>query len=705
MNRAAIVKFGVFLLFLIVMATVIWQTDISTKEFVLNIRELNGQNPWFAFLGFIGVYIAASLVFLPASPLTAVAGALFGPFWGTVLSVIGATLGAFAAFGIARFLGEPFVRALLEDKLRTVYTYDQKLARNGFLTVLILRLVPVIPFNGLNFALGVTRVKSFDYFFATLVGIIPGAFVFALGGESLAMLDMLNFVIALLLFGALTAFAYKIKTSRIMDTDRTETAEKSSSMTQKGDVYDVIVIGAGAAGLNIASVMNEMGFRVLLIEKSAEQIGGDCLNDGCVPSKALLHAAQAVHTARTEGTKFGLDVRGEVDMRTVRAYITEVQDQIREEENVQYLRDKGIEVVLGEAAFSGKDRVRVNTEEYRGRRIVLATGSRPRVISIPGDEQVTIRTNETIFDLETLPDRFVVLGAGPVGVEIAQAFRYLGSKVTVVDMGERILASEAPDISDLMRRRLEEQGITFYLGYTAKEFSSSNTLVLEDKAGEHVTLEFDEFLMAVGRDTTLDPKLNPRAAHITSYDGHVAVDDRLQTRNPRVIVCGDASGGLLFTHTTEQQSSVIVRNFFTPFKSSWNTDHMAWVTYTDPEIATFGLSEETLLERRIPYQVVAEDIPSADRTLTDNYPVGKVKYYLSRGKILGGTVMAPRAGEIIQELILANTYGLSVDKVFNKVYPYPTASRVTKHALLPYFRAKLTRRTRSVLHWLFRLFN
>lgn len=714
MKSRFIIKFIIFLLFLGGVGTFVVQSEVSPQSFISDIRTLNQENPLAASLSFIGVYILASLVFLPAAPLTAASGALFGPLWGAVLSIVGATVGATAAFGIARFLGEPFVRSLLKQKLQRVYEYNTKLAKQGFVTVLILRLVPVIPFNGLNFALGVTRVRLSDYVFGTAVGIVPGAFIFALGGESLAMLDIMSLVVVFILFALLSFGGYKIKQAGFMDTETTESVQDSylSEETQSSKKvpssadasYDIIVIGAGAAGLNIAVVMNEMGFRVLLAERDAKNIGGDCLNYGCVPSKALLHVAKAVHTARNEASKFGLDVNGEVNMETVKSYINGVKDTIREHENVEYFRNKGIDIVLGEASFTGENTVRINDKEYRGRRIVLATGSRPRIISIPGDEQVAVRTNEDIFDLETLPGHLVILGAGPIGIEIAQAFRYLGAEVTVVNLGHRILEGEAPDISDLMREQLEADGITFYLGYTAKEFTDARTVVLENQEGESVSLSFDEFLMAIGRDVSPSPQLNLEAANVTTSHGRIAVNDRLQTHNPRIFVAGDASGGLLFTHTTEQQSSLIVKNFFTPFKSSWKTDHMAWVTYTDPEIATFGLSEAELSRRKVSYQVIADDIPGEDRTITDNYPAGKVKLYLSKGKIMGGTIMAPYAGEIIQELILANTYKLSVEQVFNKVYPYPTASRVTRHALSSYFLAKLTPRARRMLHWLFRVF-
>ncbi|MFB6225120.1 MAG: FAD-dependent oxidoreductase, partial [Candidatus Paceibacteria bacterium] len=459
---------------------------------------------------------------------------------GTLLSVIGATLGASLAFVLARSLGEPFVRSILKQKLQRVYAFNQKLAQNGFFTVIILRLVPVIPFNGLNFALGVTRVKFVDYLLATALGIIPGALIFALGGDSLAMFDIMNLAIAIALFGGLTWLTYKLKQSGIMDQNFTDTSSVQSASTSNTNEYDVIVIGAGAAGLNTAVVLNEMGFRVLLVERNAEQIGGDCLNYGCVPSKALLHVAKTVHTARQAET-FGVNVSGAVDMASVKNHINQVKNEIREHENVEYFRNKGIHIELGEASFVDEQTIEVNESQYKARRIVVATGSRPRVISIPGDEQVTIHTNETIFDLENVPSHLVVLGGGPIGMEIAQAYRYLGSEVSVVTLGERILEAEDPEISHLMQQRLENQGINFYLQYTAKEFMSNNKVTLESADGEQTELTFDTFLMAIGRYTAPSESLHVEKAGITTYEGHIAVNDRLQTSNPRVFVCGDAS--------------------------------------------------------------------------------------------------------------------------------------------------------------------
>jgi len=708
MKLQSLLKFGFFVIFIIGVSVFVWQSDVSAQGLLEDIRNLHDKNPWLASISFMGVYAVASLIFLPASPFTVSSGVLFGPWLGTFLSVVGATLGASLAFVLARSLGEPFVRSILKHKLQRVYEFNQKLAQNGFFTVLILRLVPIIPFNALNFALGVTRVKFRDYVLATALGIIPGAFVFALGGDSLAQFDIINLGVAIMLFGGLTWLTYKLKQSGIMDRESTEThnvspVESQSQSQSETTQYDVIVVGAGAAGLNTAVVLNEMGFRVLLVERDTKQIGGDCLNYGCVPSKALLHVAKTVHTAH-QASEFGVSVTGDVDMVSVKEHISRVQNEIREHENIDYFRNKGIHIELGEASFADERTIEVNDVRYQAKRIVLATGSRPRVISIPGDEKVTVHTNETIFDLEEVPSHLVVLGGGPIGMEIAQAYRYLGADVSVVNLGERILEAEDPEVSHLMQQRLEEQGVVFYLQHTAKSFASANQVVLESADGKQTELTFDTFLMAIGRDTHPSDSLNLDRAGVTTYEGHIAVNDRLQTSNPRVFVCGDASGGLLFTNITEQQSSLILKNFFTPFKSSWNTDHMAWVTYTDPEVATFGLSEQELQDRNYTYQVVTDSVPAEDRTITDDYPRGIIKMFISRGRILGGTIMAPHAGEIIQELILANTYNISVDKVFQKVYPYPTASRITKHALSPYFLQKLTPRARRMLHWLFRIF-
>lgn len=464
--------------------------------------------------------------------------------------------------------------------------------------------------------------------------------------------------------------------------------------------YDIIVIGAGSGGLNIASFMNGVGFKTLLIDKSDEHIGGDCLNFGCVPSKALIHIARSIHTGNI-AKEFGMNTSGKIDMEKVMAYVRSRQEIIRKHENVDYFSKKGMDVALGEARFVGKSSVEVAGNVYYGKRIVVATGSKPLMIRFPGMDPVKFYTNETIFGLKKLPQKLLVIGGGPIGIELGQAFLMMGSKVVVVNGGDRILGKEDAEVSELMKERLEKQGMEFRLNARLKEFpSAQKALIQQGESNE--TIDFDTVLLAVGREISHE-ELKPGAAGIKTEKGRIVVDDYLRTTNRRVFVVGDAAGKHQFTHAAELHARLVLRNFFSPLKKKLNTDHLSWVTYTTPEVATFGLSEDELQKRKISYTLQKVEFTDDDRAIVDGYRYGFLKVYVRKGELLGGTMVAPGAGELFQELVLANTLGIGINGLFKKIYPYPTATRINMKMAGKYLSDKLTPFKKRLLRALYRL--
>ncbi|HLE24897.1 MAG TPA: NAD(P)/FAD-dependent oxidoreductase [Thermodesulfobacteriota bacterium] len=462
--------------------------------------------------------------------------------------------------------------------------------------------------------------------------------------------------------------------------------------------YDIIVIGAGSGGLNIAGFMNRAGFKVLLIDKSDRRIGGDCLNSGCVPSKALIHVARLLKNAK-EASRFGLTVNGKTDIKKVLGYVKEKQEVIRVHENAEHFRKIGMDVALGEARLTGPDLVTVGNETYRGKKIILATGSRPRKLNVPGIGNVRYETNETIFDLEKLPEHLLVIGGGPIGIELGQAFRHLGSKVTVVEMDSKFLPKESPEIADVLHRRMVSEGVDFIFNATVKEFPSSNQAIIVNKDKKEIRLDFDTVLVSIGRDYNINGlSLEKAGIELENNGKKLKVDEYLRTTNKRVFVSGDVAGSYQFTHAAEVHAGVIINNFFSPFKKKLNNDHMAWVTYTSPEVATFGLNEEQLKQRGISYEKVVFDFEEDDRAIVDESHDGKLLLFIAKDKILGGSMVAENAGELSQELILANSSGLKLKHIFGKVYPYPTASRVNKRIISLYYANKLTPFAKRVLH-------
>ena len=473
--------------------------------------------------------------------------------------------------------------------------------------------------------------------------------------------------------------------------------------------FDIIVIGAGSGGLSVGLFMNQAGFKVMMISKSDKDIGGDCLNDGCVPSKALIHAAKIVAQAK-EAESFGLQISGRVDIKKVVGYIQDKQSLIRSHENAKWLRDQGITIALGHASFAGKNQVEVDGKVYSGKKIVIATGSKPRKLTVEGIEKVSYFDSESIFHLDNLPEKVLCVGGGPIGMEIAQALSCLGSKVTVVHKTTSILKHDDPAVTTILLEQLEKEGIRFLTDTRIKRFTSATEAVVETAAGKTEIVHFDAVFVAIGRELYLEP-LKLVKAGIAVEGNRIILDQYLRTTNKDVLVCGDVAGDLQFSHAAEFHARLILNNLFSPFKKKLNNQYMSWVTFTDPEVATFGLSEKQLKEQYINYRRMEKGFNDDDRAVVDDYRFGKLVLFVSEAgffkkqKLLGGTMVAPNAGELVQELILANSAKLSVKAIFNKVYPYPVASRINQSLITDLMSEGLTPMIKALLQKAYQIFS
>ncbi len=485
--------------------------------------------------------------------------------------------------------------------------------------------------------------------------------------------------------------------------------------------YDLIAIGAGSAGLGMTIAMKRLGFNVLLIDRDEARIGGDCLNDGCVPSKALIHISRMIHEAR-KTQPYGWKTEGSTDLAAVMQYVRERQDIIREHENAQYLRDKeGMDVEIGTARFVGKQTIEVThhdgtTARTSAKNIVLCTGSIPQPLKAEGLDKVQLYTNQNIFSLEKLPEKLLIVGAGPIGMELGQAFARFGSTVTVVDPGDRILSKELPEVSALLQERLEGEGMTFAFGQKITAFKDACTAVAETNDGSKTDIPFDVVLVAIGRTFNFDDLDLPAASIELNDEGQLKLNEYLQTTNEHVFVAGDAAAGApagtrYFSHGAELHVSTIVANLITPgqlLDKKLSYDHFSWVTFTDPEVATFGLLEGELKERKIKYERVEYSFADDDRAVIGNYQYARMIIFTEPPglnpfgtKLLGGTIIAPGAGELVQELIMALEKGLTVGDFFNKIYPYPTASRVNKSIWLDFVLNNLPGVAKRAVKWLY----
>ena len=477
--------------------------------------------------------------------------------------------------------------------------------------------------------------------------------------------------------------------------------------------YDLIAVGGGSGGLGATGIARAFGLKTLLIEARAENIGGDCLNYGCVPSKALIHVSRLAHDAE-QARAYGLKVNGEVDFRAALRHVHAAQERIRSHENAAYLeREQGQPVVIGWARFVDADTLEVDGERYTARRIVLATGSRPRKLDAPGVDVVAgLHTNHTFFAEERdLPRRLLIVGGGAIACELGQAMARLGSEVTIVNRGERLLARELPEFGRRLGGYLEAEGVTVLQESEVKAFPSPSTASLDTPDGER-TVGFDECLLAIGRDESVRGMDVERAGIAVDERGVLRVDDHYRTTNPRVSAVGDAMGREKLSHGAEMHNRDLIVNDLVPgpFGKKHTLANFSWVTFTDPEIATFGYTAEQLRERGHAFETIEQPFADDDRAIASGYADKSklVLYVEERGLfgakyLLGGTMMAPGAGEMIQELVLSLQEDISLNAIFNKIYAYPVGSRINQKAVMVDRQGGLSETLKGVIRWWWRV--
>ena len=448
--------------------------------------------------------------------------------------------------------------------------------------------------------------------------------------------------------------------------------------------YDVIVIGAGAAGLGNSGVANRLGLKTLLIEKNEHNFGGDCTNFGCVPSKALIHIASHFHYAR-HAAKFGMAVAGKADMQKVLDYIHSKQDYIKHTEDAEALRKQGIDVVIGEAAFTSKETVTVGGETYKAKLIFLCTGSIPRTTKVEGMEGIPVYTNETIFfDCKKLPEHLVVIGGGPIGCELGQSFARLGSTVTIVNRGERILGKEPENISHTLQTQFESENIRICNMATVTKFEAKQAHIVDAK-GVKTVIPCDAAILAIGRIVRTKGMDFEKAGIQLTDSGKIHVNEYLQSTNKKVYVIGDAAGTYQFSHGAEKMVKMVWRNILLPFFKKKNSlKDLSWVTFTDPQVAHFGLSEPQLWDAKIKYYRQDQNMEHDDRAIIQEYQYGHMSLWFDNNstignkKLLAGSMIAPQAGELIQEMELAKHAKIPLKIMNDRVYPYPVATRINQ---------------------------
>ena len=464
---------------------------------------------------------------------------------------------------------------------------------------------------------------------------------------------------------------------------------------------DLVIIGGGAGGLVVASVAGQLGLKVTLIEKE-DKLGGDCLHYGCVPSKALIQAARVASLMR-RGDAFGLpSVEADIDLGKVNDHVHSVIEHIQQHDDPERFRSYGCEVIFGAAEFIDSHRVKVLDREIRGRRFLIATGSRPFIPPVEGLEEAGYLTNLDLFSLRTLPARLVVLGGGPIGLEMAQAFSRLGSQVTVVERLPQLLPQEDPEIADALQACLASEGIEIHTSTSAERVSreSDNRSVF---CSGNLRLDADQVLVAVGRKPNVE-NLGLETAGVTFSNKGITVDRRMRSSQKHIFACGDVCGPYPFTHMAEYQAGIVISNAIFRFPKKTDYRVIPGVTYTDPELARVGLTEQQARDQGIKPVVLRFPFSEIDRALTEVETCGMSKLVTHKGKILGASILGPHAGELIHEIALAMQTGTKIADISATIHAYPTLAQIHRRVVNTAYSPKLfSPGTRKLVKWINRL--
>lgn len=677
----------IILLGLIALGAVAIALDLHQLISLDNFRQRQADiNAWvsantaLAALSYFALYVGIAAVNIPgAAIMTLIAGALFGVVNGTVIVSFASTIGATLAFLLSRFL----LREAIENRFKeTLQRINTGLEKDGPFYLFTLRLIPAFPFFAINLVMGLTRIKVGTYYWVSQLGMFPATVLYVNAGTQIAQLESAAGILSPTIIGSFILLGiFPLAARKILERYKAASQRRNFAKPKSFDT-NMVVIGAGSAGLVTAYIAAASGAKVSLVEK--EKMGGDCLNTGCVPSKALIRSAR-IKSYIDRSREFGLHSNtAQTDFPAVMQRVRDVITAIEPHDSVERYTSLGVDCVKGTATITSPWTVEVDGKEISTRSIVIASGGQPAVPPIPGLDDINYLTSDTLWQLEELPARLLVLGGGAIGCELAQAFKRLGSDVTQVEMLPRILANEDESVSATVAKAFQQDGIHLLTGYRATCFEKHNgkqTLICSNGTNEQ-RIEFDQVLVATGRRgnsagiglENLSIEANP--------NGTIPVNDYLQTVYPNVYACGDVAGPYQLTHAAAHQAWYCAMNAlfgrFWKFRVDYSV--LPRAVFCDPEVASVGINEQTAIATNTPYEVTSYGIDDLDRAIADGEARGFVRVITPPGsdKILGVTIVGSHAGDIISEFVLAMRHSLGLSKILGTVHIYPTLSEANK---------------------------
>jgi pyruvate/2-oxoglutarate dehydrogenase complex dihydrolipoamide dehydrogenase (E3) component/uncharacterized membrane protein YdjX (TVP38/TMEM64 family) len=672
------------------------------KQRQADLAALHSRHPVGMSAAYFVVYVAVTALSLPgAAIMTLAAGAIFGLVTGTIVVSFASSIGATLAFLVARYVLRDSVQARFGARLAEV---DKGIEREGAFYLFTLRLVPIFPFFLINLLMGLTRMRAGTFYGVSQLGMLAGTIVYVNAGTQLARIESAAGILSPGLIGSFVLLGlFPLAAKKVVDAVQRRKVYARWTKPRRVE-RNLVVIGAGAAGLVASYIGAAVKAKVTLVE--AHKMGGDCLNYGCVPSKALIRTATLARQIR-HARDYGIaEASLRIDFAQVMERVAAVVRRVEPHDSAERYTGLGVEVLHGHARIVDPWTVEIDLGDGRRetrttRHIVVATGSTPFVPPLPGLDDVGYLTSDTLWDLRELPARLLVLGGGPIGCELAQAFARLGAQVTQVEQAPRLLTQEDDDVSAYARRVLERDGVDVLTGHRAlrcERDGSRKLIVVQDGGGER-RIEFDQLLCAVGRRARLSgfglEELGIPAGKTIETDAY------LRTVVPNILACGDVAGPYQYTHTAAHQAWYAAVNALFGGVKKFRADYrvIPWTTFIDPEIAHVGLSEQQAREQGVAFEVTRYGIDDLDRAIADGADEGFVKVLTvpGRDRILGVTIVGAHAGELIAEWVLAMKHGLGLNKMLGTIHVYPTLAEANKYAAGEWKRAHQPQRLLRLL--------
>ena len=646
------------------------------------------------------VYVGVTALSLPGAALmTLLAGAIFGLVTGTIVVSFASSIGATLAFLASRYLLRDWVQAKFGARLAGI---NAGVKREGGFYLFTLRLIPVVPFFAINLLMGLTPIRTLTYYFVSQLGMLAGTVVYVNAGTELARISSLKGILSPGLLGAFVLLGvFPLIAKKVIDAVKARKvyarwADRKPASFER----NVVVIGAGSGGLVSAYIAAAVKARVTLVEK--HKMGGDCLNFGCVPSKALIRSAKFLsHVKRSK--EFGMrSADAQFEFADVMERVQRIVAAVEPHDSIERYTDLGVDVLQGDAKITSPWTVAVvkadgTTQTLTTKNIVIAAGARPMVPPIPGLKEMEPLTSDSVWNIRVLPKRLLVLGGGPIGSELTQAFARFGAEVTQVEMAPRIMLREDPEVSEMVMKQFRAEGVNLLVDHTAKSFRVENgeKIMVAEHKGAEVKIAFDEVLCALGRTPNVTGYGLEELGIPTTKTRTVETNEYLETLYPNIFACGDVAGPYQFTHTAAHQAWYAAVNAlfgtFRKFKVDYSV--IPWATFTEPEVARVGVNEIEAQENGIAYEAHVYPIDDLDRAIADSEAHGMVKVLIAPGtdRILGVTIVGEHAGDLIAEYVTAMKHGLGLEKILGTIHIYPTLAEANKYAAGVWKRSTVTR--------------